>query len=87
MRILQKILSQRTKNNQKNKTTHRKGDGDMIETIGEHLQEMHHKRENGQCPFCGKDMTNPTFRDEQSKKEFKISGICQECQDNYFKGE
>lgn len=48
------------------------------------LTEMYERRENGQCPFCGKDMSNPSFRDELSKKEFMISGICQECQDNYF---
>jgi len=51
------------------------------------IEEMFMKRENGQCPFCGRDMTDATFRDEASKKEFEISGICQECQDNYFGGE
>ena len=48
------------------------------------LAGMFKRRENNQCPFCGKDMTNPTFRDEESKKEYEISGICQECQDDYF---
>jgi len=48
------------------------------------LNDMIQKRENGKCPFCGKDMTNPTFRDVMSLKEFEISGICQECQDEYF---
>lgn len=51
------------------------------------LNEMFERRTNGLCPFCGKNMTNPTFKDEQSKKEFEISGICQECQDKYFEGE
>ena len=55
--------------------------------IGEHLQQMHTNREQGLCPFCGKDMTNATFKDDASKKEYTISGICQECQDNYFEGE
>ena len=55
--------------------------------IGERLHEMHQNRINGLCPFYGKDMSNPTFRDEASKKEYQISGICQECQDNYFNGE
>lgn len=49
------------------------------------LDEMFNRKAKGECPFCGKDMTNPVFRDELSKKEFSISGICQECQDNYFK--
>lgn len=39
-----------------------------------------------QCPFCGKDMSNPEgmFRDKLSFKEFCISGLCQECQDKVF---
>lgn len=51
------------------------------------LAEMFAKNAEGKCPFCGKDMSNPQFRDEKSRKEFEISGICQECQDNYFEGE
>ena len=36
----------------------------------------------GRCPFCG---TIPiVFRDELSRKEFQISGLCQECQDDFF---
>jgi len=53
--------------------------------IGKDLQRMQMLRNAGKCPFCGKDMSNPTFRDAESMKEFKISGICQECQDDYFK--
>lgn len=53
--------------------------------LGERLQEMHQNRTQGLCPFCGKDMTGATFRDTQSIREYKISGICQECQDEYFK--
>ena len=49
------------------------------------LAKMFERREQELCPFCGKDMTNPTFRDEKSRKEFMISGICQECQDDFFK--
>ena len=51
-----------------------------------HLDEMFERKETGKCPFCGKDMTNATFRDEESKKEFDISGLCQKCQDEFFKG-
>ena len=49
------------------------------------LTEMFTRKEQGLCPFCGKDMSNPTFKDEKSQKEFEISGICQECQDKFFK--
>lgn len=51
------------------------------------LAEMFERNANGKCPFCGKDMTNATFKDDKSRQEFEISGICQECQDNYFEGE
>jgi len=33
---------------------------------------------------CGKDITFESFRDELSVREFKISGMCQECQDKFF---
>ena len=39
--------------------------------------------DQGKCPFCGEQI-NPVFRDELSLKEFKISGLCQECQDKTF---
>ena len=37
------------------------------------------------CVFC----TNPNlnFRDQLSQREYKISGMCQACQDNYFNEE
>ena len=39
----------------------------------------------GKCPFCGKKIDVETeFRNEISKKEFGISGLCQDCQDEMF---
>lgn len=38
--------------------------------------------ENGKCPFCNEPIGE--FRDEVSRKEFKISGLCQKCQDGTF---
>lgn len=39
----------------------------------------------GKCPFCGKKIDVETeFKDELSKKEFGISGLCQSCQDEFF---
>ena len=49
------------------------------------IAKMMKMKDEGKCPFCGKDMTNPSFRDVQSKKEFEISGLCQSCQDEYFR--
>ena len=39
----------------------------------------------GLCPFC----RNPPgeFRDALSLREFKISGLCQECQNSVFNSE
>jgi len=37
------------------------------------------------CPFCGKPIPPGTeFKDELSKREFEISGMCQACQDDIF---
>jgi hypothetical protein len=41
--------------------------------------------EAGQCPFCGEVIEGPEdFRDELSRREYSISGICQACQDRIF---
>ena len=37
------------------------------------------------CPFCGLAVKENEFRDELSRREFKISGICQKCMDKIFK--
>ena len=34
------------------------------------------------CVVCGKASTN--FKDEVSRKEFSVSGMCQTCQDSFF---
>lgn len=46
--------------------------------------EMISLRDNGFCPFC-KELVDPhSFKDELSKKEFKISGLCGRCQGDFF---
>ncbi len=41
--------------------------------------------EQSLCPFCKKQIDPKTeFEDELSEKEFKISGLCQKCQDKMF---
>ena len=35
-----------------------------------------------QCPFCKKEAK--VFRDERSRREQTISGLCQACQDEYL---
>lgn len=34
------------------------------------------------CAFCGKEAT--TFHDELSKREYRISRMCQSCQDKVY---
>ena len=40
--------------------------------------------ESGKCPFCKTLVEKGEFRDLLSLKEFKISGLCQQCQDQMF---
>jgi hypothetical protein len=41
--------------------------------------------EAGKCPDCEEKINKKDFKDEVSKNEFKISGMCQKCQDNFFR--
>ena len=41
-------------------------------------------RDNGACPFCGTPVNMGAFRDELSRREYQISGLCQTCQDETF---
>lgn len=40
--------------------------------------------EEGKCPECGKTIDPDDFRDALSRKEYSISGLCQQCQDKVF---
>ena len=44
------------------------------------------KVELGLCPFCNKKINIKDFKDILSINEFKISGLCQSCQDKTFGG-
>lgn len=39
---------------------------------------------HGQCVFCEKIIRMEDFKDELSRKEYRISGICQSCQNKTF---
>ena len=39
----------------------------------------------GMCPFCQKPVSVEDFRDDISRREFEIAGMCQQCQDDVFK--
>ena len=36
------------------------------------------------CPSCGKYIEVEEFKDEINIKEWRLSGLCQKCQDNLF---
>jgi hypothetical protein len=38
--------------------------------------------QHDKCVFCGGDAKD--FKDELSAKEYRISGLCQKCQDETF---
>ena len=40
--------------------------------------------ERGDCPFCGDHVDPESLGDDRSRKEFEISGMCQQCQDRQF---
>ena len=37
-----------------------------------------------ECPNCGAILANEQWRDDLSRREAEISGLCQECQDEFF---
>lgn len=58
----------------------------LIQDLINNIFPEHTRRiKEGKCPFCGKriDVENE-FRDDLSRKEFQISGLCQSCQDDFF---
>ena len=42
--------------------------------------------ERDKCPTCGSSIREEDFKDNLSKKEYSISGMCQKCQDSVFRG-
>lgn len=57
---------------------------DLADEIFQMVKQANARRAEGLCPTCGKDMSKIPFRDAKSRKEFKISGMCQICQDETF---
>ena len=50
------------------------------------LMAMRMLKHKGFCPICKKSTKRARFKDELSKKEFGITGICQKCQDKFEQG-
>jgi len=47
-------------------------------------REITQRIENNKCPTCNSDIIIEDFKDELSVKEYRISGMCQKCQDEVF---
>lgn len=43
----------------------------------------------GKCPFCQKDVSEEDFKDKPEifLREFRISGLCFDCQEGFFKND
>ncbi|RLC87858.1 MAG: hypothetical protein DRJ03_04740 [Chloroflexi bacterium] len=54
--------------------------------LTELFPELLGKVDAGLCPICEKAVTIGDLRDRISRAEFKISGLCQGCQDKTFGG-
>tara|TARA_B100001029_G_scaffold179043_1_gene187201 strand:+ start:1355 stop:1573 length:219 start_codon:yes stop_codon:yes gene_type:complete len=55
----------------------------MLEEVSKHLGTPRSIAfKTGVCVMCSKEATS--FRDAMSEREYSISGMCQECQDNIW---
>ena len=41
-------------------------------------------KEQNICVCCHNEIKDEDFRDDKSRKEYDISGLCQKCQDDTF---
>ena len=53
-----------------------------IDAISDLRAEINKIKKNRECAFC--PHPNFKFRDELSRKEYAISGLCMDCQDEMF---
>ena len=56
----------------------------FLDTFGENNfgETRTHAITQGFCLTCGQPAVE--FRDDLSEREFQISGMCQDCQDNFY---
>ena len=57
---------------------------DNVRPVDLLFPQMKEERENGICPFCKKKVNVNELRNEINKEEYRISGMCQKCQDDFF---
>lgn len=54
----------------------------FIQIIRDPSQHIQENKDQNTCSMC--DGPALEFKDELSKKEYKISAMCQKCQDEFF---
>jgi hypothetical protein len=58
---------------------------DMIAAIEGMFPGTKHAIDHSKCPLCRSDIDKTKFADALSLKEYYISGMCQNCQDEMFR--
>jgi hypothetical protein len=53
----------------------------IIEDSLSHIQKC---KEDSNCSSCGQKVTYDSFKDNLSRKEYTLSGLCQQCMDSIF---
>ena len=51
--------------------------------VQEMIASINELRAEGKCTYCAEPVVHE-FRNELSRREFEISGMCQSCQDQFF---
>jgi len=62
----------------------RKKEIEREKLLEEIFPEEMERMKRGCCPFCGEHVNQDEFNDPRSLKEYKISSLCQACQDEMF---
>ena len=57
---------------------------DSIKPVFQIFPEAREAIKNAECPTCGKKIRDEDFKDDLSRTEYGISGMCQSCQDSVF---
>lgn len=57
---------------------------DLSKPVFTVFPEKAERAKEGKCTMCGKEIKEADFKDNLSKKEYSLSGLCQSCQDDTF---
>ena len=60
---------------------------DAVSFLQNLMAEADEQRRKGNCPTCFEPVAPEDFRDPGSVEEYRISGMCQDCQDRVFQTE